>query len=84
MRGVAPLRGPKRKECFMKLVLRAATALAILGLATPAFPCGEKKMTTASSTTASKDKEKEAVAKTEKKAQAKAAKTTPQKASATN
>lgn len=67
----------------MKLVLRAATALAILGLATPAFPCGEKKMTTASSTSAS-TKEKEAVAKTEKKAQAKAAKTTPQKASATN
>ena len=70
----------------MKLVLRAATALAILGLATPAFPCGEKKMTTASSATAStaSTKGKEAVAKTEKKAQAKAAKTTPQKASATN
>jgi len=67
----------------MKLVLRAATALAILGLATPAFPCGEKKMTTASSTSAS-TKEKDAVAKTEKKAQTKTAKPTAQKASATN
>lgn len=73
----------------MKLVLRAATALAILGLATPAFPCGENKMTTASSTSATtkdtKDtKEKGAVAKSEKKAQAKTAKETPQKAAATN
>jgi hypothetical protein len=68
----------------MKLVLRAATALAILGLATPAFPCGEKQMTTASSTSAS-EKGKAAVAKTEKKAApTKTAKTTPQKASATN
>jgi len=68
----------------MKLVLRAATALAILGLATPAFPCGEKQMTTASSTSAS-EKGKAAVAKTEKKAtQTKTAKPTPQKASATN
>ena len=70
----------------MKLVLRAATALAILGLATPAFPCGEKKMTTASSTSAS-TKEKEAVAKSdkvEKKAQTKTAKTTPQKTAASN
>jgi hypothetical protein len=68
----------------MKLVLRAATALAILGLATPAFPCGEKQMTTASSTSAS-EKGKAAVAKTEKKATpTKTAKTTPQKASATN
>ncbi len=67
----------------MKLVLRAATALAILGLATPAFPCGEKKMTTASTTPSTKGKE--AVAKTEKKAEPKAAKaTTAQKASATN
>lgn len=70
----------------MKLVLRAATALAILGLATPAFPCGENKMTTASSTspTTKETKEKGAVAKSEKKAQAKTAKETPQKAAATN
>lgn len=71
----------------MKLVLRAATALAILGLATPAFPCGEKQMTTASSTSAS-EKGKAAVAKTEKTEKkatpTKTAKTTPQKASATN
>jgi hypothetical protein len=67
----------------MKLVLRAATALAILGLATPAFPCGEKKMTTASSATAS-TKGKEAVAKTEKKAETKTTKATSQKASVTN
>ena len=70
----------------MKLILRAATALAILGLATPAFPCGEKKMTTASSATASTapTKGKEAVAKTEKKAETKTTKATSQKASVTN
>ena len=32
----------------MKLLFRAVTALALVGLATPAFPCGDKKMTTAS------------------------------------
>ncbi len=70
----------------MKLVLRAAAALAILGLATPAFPCGEKQTTTASSSssTTASTKGKEAVAKTEKKAQAKTAKAAPQKVTATN
>lgn len=71
----------------MKLVLRAAAALAILGLATPALPCGEKQMTTASSASTS-EKGKEVAksgAKTEKKAvQTKTAKASSQKASATN
>jgi hypothetical protein len=70
----------------MKLVLRAAAALAILGLATPAFPCGDKQMTTASSsqTTTSSTKSKAAVAKADKKATTKTAKAAPQKATATN
>ncbi|WP_242334836.1 MULTISPECIES: hypothetical protein [Anaeromyxobacter] len=68
----------------MKLVLRAAAALAILGLATPAFPCGDKQMTTASSSTTASTKSKAAVAKADKKAAAKTAKAAPQKATATN
>lgn len=50
----------------MKLLFRAATALALLGLASPAFPCGEKKTTTA---TADAQGKATTVAKAEKKAQ---------------
>ncbi|HET9595936.1 MAG TPA: hypothetical protein VFP65_10165 [Anaeromyxobacteraceae bacterium] len=49
----------------MKLVLRAMTALALVGLAAPAFPCGDKTETHAS-TKASSDS-KGTVAKAEKK-----------------
>jgi hypothetical protein len=49
----------------MKLVLRAVTALAVLGVAAPAFPCGEKAETHAS--TKSSGDSKSAVAKAEKK-----------------
>jgi hypothetical protein len=62
----------------MKLLFRAVTALALVGLATPAFPCGDKKMTTAS-TTEAKAKDT-TVAKTEKKAEAKTAKVSQPKA----
>ncbi len=55
----------------MKLLFRAVTALLLVGLATPAFPCGDKKMTTASTAEA---KGKDAVAKGDKKAEAKTAK----------
>ncbi|ACG74595.1 hypothetical protein AnaeK_3381 [Anaeromyxobacter sp. K] len=55
----------------MKLLFRAATALALLGLASPAFPCGEKKTTTATATDAKA--KTTAVAKAEKKAQPKTA-----------
>lgn len=61
----------------MKLLFRAVTALALVGLATPAFPCGDKKMTTAS-TTEAKGKDT-TVAKGEKKAEAKTAKASQQK-----
>ena len=61
----------------MKLLFRAVTALALVGLATPAFPCGDKKMTTASTADA---KGKATVAKGEKKAEAKTAKAAPQAA----
>ncbi len=50
----------------MKLVARIATALALLGLAAPAFPCDEMKSTTASAP--AKAKTKQAVAKADKKA----------------
>jgi len=49
----------------MKLVLRALTALALVGVAAPAFPCGDKAETHAS-TKASGDS-KSAVAKADKK-----------------
>ncbi|WP_041453648.1 hypothetical protein [Anaeromyxobacter dehalogenans] len=55
----------------MKLLFRAATALALVGLASPAFPCGEKKTTTATATEAKA--KTTAVAKAEKKAQPKTA-----------
>ncbi len=61
----------------MKLLFRAVTVLALVGLAAPAFPCGDKKMTTAST---AEVKGKDAVAKGEKKAEAKTAKVAPQKA----
>jgi hypothetical protein len=52
----------------MKLIARAVTALALLALATPALPCGDKmeKTTTASSET----KGKATVAKSEKQKKA--------------
>lgn len=60
----------------MKLLFRAVTVLALVGLAAPAYPCGDQKMTTASTAQA---KEKAPVAKGEKKAEAKTAKASPQK-----
>lgn len=65
----------------MKLLFRAVTALALVGLATPAFPCGDKKMTTASTTEAkAKDTTVAKTEKTEKKAQPKTAKVSQPKA----
>lgn len=61
----------------MKVLFRAVTALALIGLAAPAFPCGDKKMTTASTAEA---KGKDTVAKDQKKVEAKTAKVSPQKA----
>jgi hypothetical protein len=55
----------------MKLVVRALSVLAVLGLATPAFACdGAKKTTTASSEKAASPSQ--ASAKVEKKVEAKA------------
>lgn len=69
----------------MKLLFRAAAALALLGLASPAFPCGEKKTTTAMATATDAKAKTTAVAKAEKKAQPKAAQTHSEKpAKATN
>lgn len=67
-----------RKEETMKLVLRAATALALLGLATPALPCGDKAMKTTTAS-ASEAKGKDQAAKSAKQADAKAAKDSQQK-----
>ena len=52
----------------MRTMFRVAAALALIGLAAPAFPCGDQKMTTASTAEA---KGKQQVAKTDKKAPAK-------------
>ncbi len=54
----------------MTTMFRIAAALALVGLATPAFPCGGQKMTTASTAEA---KGKQQVAKADKKAPAKTA-----------
>jgi hypothetical protein len=67
----------------MKLLFRAVAALALVGLAAPAFPCGDKKTTTTASTEA-KGKDT-TVAKGEKKAEAKTAKVShPKVTKATN
>lgn len=54
----------------MRMLFRAVTALALVGLAAPAFPCGDQKQHTASTAEA---KGKAPVAKAEKKAPAKTA-----------
>ena len=57
----------------MRMLLRVVTALALVGLAAPAFPCGDQKQHTASTAEA---KGKEQVAKAEKAEKKQAAKTT--------
>ena len=52
----------------MKMLFRAVAALALVGLAAPAFPCGDQKQHTASTAEAAKGKEQ--VAKADKKAAA--------------
>ncbi len=51
----------------MRMLFRAVAALALVGLAAPAFPCGDQKQHTASTAEA---KGKEQVAKADKKAAA--------------
>jgi hypothetical protein len=48
----------------MKLMIRAVTALALVGVAAPAFPCGDKTETHAS--TSASSEAKTAVAKADK------------------
>ena len=63
----------------MRMLFRAVAALALVGLAAPAFPCGDQKQHTASTAEA---KGKEQVAKADKKAAAKTAQASQQQKAA--
>jgi hypothetical protein len=74
-------------EKSMKHVIRALSALALVAVAAPALPCGDKAETHASTTkpSASATSDKQAVAKSDaKKADAKKGEASKQKTTATN
>jgi hypothetical protein len=81
------MREASREGDVMKLVVRALSALALLAVASPALPCGDKAEThasTAKPSASSTTTDKQAVAKSDaKKADAKKA-DTKAKATATN
>lgn len=69
----------------MKLFVRTVSALALLAVAAPALPCGDKASTTASNEPSASQEKKQAVAKSDaKKADAKAKASSEQKKTAAN